>query len=228
MINDDRAVRLIAVTQPLAETGIPDAEALVAYCGRVSAPDRQDLHGTAAGLLAYLIRHQHWSPWEMAHAVVELETTRDIARQILRHRSFSFQEFSQRYAEVVAEPIVREARLQHLTNRQASVATDDELLHALWEASQLRVWEAAQAAYTQALGLGIAKEVARAVLPEGMTPSRLYMAGSLRSWLHYLTLRTGHGTQREHVDVAEQIVAALRPAFPATMAVLDDLRGGKA
>jgi thymidylate synthase (FAD) len=179
-------------------------------------------------LLAYLIRNQHWSPWEMVHAVVQIDTTRDIGRQVLRHKSFSFQEFSQRYAEVLFNPIVREARLQDAQNRQASIQTDDELLHELWEASQMRVWEAASDAYQKAIKLGIAKEVARAVLPEGMTPSRIYMAGSLRSWLHYLALRRGSGTQLEHVHLANDIVAALRPVFPHTVAVLDVTSGGTA
>lgn len=215
------SARLIAATQPLPETGIPSAEALVVYCARVSAPDRQGMLGNSDRLLAYLIRNRHWSPWEMVHAVVEIETTRDIARQVLRHRSFSFQEFSQRYAEVLADPVVRDARLQDAKNRQASIETDDDLLHRLWQDAQLSVWQAAQEAYKDALAHGIAKEVARAVLPEGMTPSRLYMAGSLRSWMHYLALRMGNGTQREHVMLAASITEALRPAFPHAMKVME-------
>lgn len=219
------SARLIATTQPLPDTGIPDAEALVVYCARVSAPDRQDLHDDAARLLAYLIHNRHWSPWEMVHAVIEIETTRDIARQVLRHRSFSFQEFSQRYAKVLSDPVVREARLQDAKNRQASIETDDELLHRLWEAAQLSVWDASITAYNKALSLGIAKEVARAVLPEGMTPSRLYMSGSLRSWMHYLALRRGNGTQLEHVKLAECIMETLRPAFPYAMQIIDETEG---
>lgn len=207
-------VKLIAVTQPMPDTGIPDAEGLIAYCARVSAPKNQHKHETAAGLLRHLIREGHWSPWEMAHAVVEIETTRDIARQILRHRSFSFQEFSQRYSEVLAQPELREARLQDHANRQNSIETDDHDLHEAWVAAQLRVWDAASEAYRTALDSGVAKEVARAVLPEGMTNSRLYMAGSLRSWLHYLALRTDNGTQREHIEVAKAVEDVLHPVFP--------------
>lgn len=207
-------VRLIAVTQPVEGTGIPDAEGLVAYCARVSAPQNQHRHETAARLLRRLIRDGHWSPWEMVHAVVEIETTRDIARQILRHRSFSFQEFSTRYAEVIGLPETRAARLQDHADRQNSLETDDAALHDAWMAAQMRVWDAAADAYRTALDAGIAKEVARALLPEGMTPSRLYMAGSLRSWLHYLALRTGNGTQREHIEVARGVADVLRPVFP--------------
>lgn len=213
--------KLIAASQPLPDTGIPDAEALVAYCARVSAPDRQNLHDNTAKLLAYLIRNQHWSPWEMVHAVVEIETTRDIGRQVLRHRSFSFQEFSQRYAEVVADPVVREARMQDTKNRQASIQTDDEFLLNLWKDAQLQVWQLAEAAYQEALSVGIAKEVARAVLPEGMTPCRIYMAGTLRSWLHYLALRLGNGTQLEHVELAQAVKDALLPMFPNTISILE-------
>lgn len=210
------SAKLIAVTQPVEETGLPDAEALVLYCARVSNPANQN--STNTGLISYLIRNQHWSPFEMVHAVVEVETTRDIARQILRHRSFSFQEFSQRYAEVMNLPDVREARLQDHRDRQNSIETDDEVLHRLWRDMQVQVWEAARGAYERALGFGIAKEVARAVLPEGMTPSRLYMAGSLRSWLHYIGIRSGNGTQKEHVEVAKAIEAVLLPRFPITFA----------
>lgn len=212
--------RLIAVTQPVSIDGIQDAEGLIAYCARVSNPANQD-NPNSERLLRYLIRNAHWSPFEMAHAVVEIETTRDIARQVLRHRSFSFQEFSQRYAEVTPDPVIREARMQDTANRQNSTPTDDEVLEAQWRAAQVEVWEAAENVYRQALEAGIAKEVARAVLPEGMTRSRLYMAGSLRSWLHYLDVRLGNGTQREHVEVASAVRDALRQVFPVIMGIAD-------
>lgn len=212
------AARLIAATRPVADTGLNTGEELIAYCARVSNPANQNNPDTM-GLLRYLIRHRHWSPFEMAHAVVEVECPRDIARQILRHRSFSFQEFSQRYAEVLADPEFRQARLQDHTNRQSSIQTDDAALHAAWMSSQVRVWDAASEAYKAALAAGIAKEVARALLPEGLTPSRLYMAGSLRSFIHYLDVREGNGTQAEHVEVARAIRAALVQEFPNVMGV---------
>lgn len=209
--------KLIAVTQPTKAD--LTAEGLIAYCARVSNPANQDSPDSER-LLRYLIRNAHWSPFEMAHAVVEIETTRDIARQVLRHRSFSFQEFSQRYAEVTPDPAIREARMQDASNRQNSTETDDAELKSAWRAAQVRVWEVAADAYRNALDAGIAKEVARAVLPEGMTLSRLYMAGSLRSWLHYLDVRLGNGTQREHIEVASAVMGALRPAFPAIMGMV--------
>lgn len=212
------AARLIAATRPVADTGLNTGEDLIAYCARVSNPANQNNPDTM-GLLRYLIRHRHWSPFEMAHAVVEVECPRDIARQILRHRSFSFQEFSQRYAEVLADPEFRQARLQDHKNRQSSIQTDDAALHAAWMSSQVRVWDAASEAYKAALAAGIAKEVARALLPEGLTPSRLYMAGSLRSFIHYLDVREGNGTQAEHVEVARAIRAALVQEFPNVMGV---------
>lgn len=213
--------RLIAVSQP---TDGSSAEALVAYCARVSNPKNQ-ANPDAAGLLRYLLRNAHWSPFEMAHAVVEIETTRDIARQLLRHRSFAFQEFSQRYAKAPPAPVLRDARMQHPTNRQASLPAADEDLRGEWADAQTWVWQIAMGAYEDAINRGMAREVARAVLPEGLTGSRLYMAGSLRSWLHYLEVRRGNGTQPEHVAVAEAITEALRPAFPTLLDMLHPAPG---
>lgn len=194
----------------------PDADRLVAYMARVSAPENQDNDATAPRLIGYLIRNQHWSPFEMVSACVEIETTRDIGRQLLRHRSFSFQEFSQRYAAVNAltpvEP--RLARLQDHKNRQNSVPTDDATLLAGWDWRQREVADLAAANYRWALDNGIAKEVARAVLPEGLTASRLYMAGTLRSWLHFCALRRGNGTQKETREIADRVWDILRGAFP--------------
>jgi thymidylate synthase (FAD) len=218
-------VRLIAFTQPLELDGVQTGEELVAYCARVSNPGNQANHETAPRLLNYLVRNHHWSPFEMAHAVIEINTTRDIARQILRHRSFSFQEFSQRYAEVEAEPILREARMQDTQNRQASIDTDDYELQAWWQDRQCLIATQAQFAYEAALERGIAKEVARAVLPEGLTPSRLYMAGSVRSWIHYIQLRAGNGTQKEHRDIAVMCRVALLRAMPSLRDILDVVQG---
>jgi len=177
---------------------------LVAYCARVSNPENQMNMETSEKLVKYLMKHKHWSPLEMISACLEIETTRDIARQILRHRSFSFQEFSQRYADPTQELDfeIREARLQDPKNRQNSIETDDEALQALWEDKQRNVIIAAQDAYTWAISNGIAKEQARAVLPEGNTVSRLYVNGTLRSWIHYIELRGANGTQKEHMDIA--------------------------
>ena len=212
---------LIAITQPMAHTEIPDAEALVAYCARVSAPKNQDKHETATGLLRYLIKHKHWSPWEMAHAVVEVETTRDIARQVLRHRSFSFQEFSQRYAEVLSF-VTRLVRRQDLKNRQNSIDDLPKWKRAFWAVAVWILIRYVALIYSFALRINIAKETARSILPEGLTPSRLYMAGNLRSWMHYLAVRRGNGTQLEHIQLADAIFEALRPAFPITMEILEE------
>jgi thymidylate synthase (FAD) len=214
-------VRLIAFTQPLELEGVQTGEELVAYCARVSNPGNQANHETAPRLLNYLVRNQHWSPFEMAHAVIEITTTRDIARQILRHRSFSFQEFSQRYAEVDAEPILREARMQDAKNRQASIDVNDTDLQAWWQNKQSLIASQTQLAYEAALAKGIAKEVARAVLPEGLTPSRLYMAGSVRSWIHYIQLRAGNGTQKEHREIAVMCRHALLHVMPSLKEILD-------
>lgn len=212
-------VRLIAITKPvIAEC--TEAGDLLAYCARVSNPANQANNETAPRLLSYLVRNQHWSPFEMASMTVEITTTRDIARQILRHRSFSFQEFSQRYASVVAPAIQREARMQDDKNRQASNETDDEALKQWWDAEQRYVALHQQTIYKEAIRRGIAKEVARAVLAEGMTESVLYMAGTVRSWIHYCQLRTEAGTQKEHREVALAIKAILIEQFPALADVL--------
>jgi thymidylate synthase (FAD) len=189
---------------------------LVAYCARVSNPSNQNNHQTSDRLVQYLVKHQHWSPLEMVSATVEIETTRDIARQILRHRSFSFQEFSQRYADPTAsmELIVRDARLQDPANRQNSVQTDDAKLQSTWREYQEQLISSSMNVYRWAIANGIAKEQARAVLPEGNTMSRLYMAGTLRSFIHYVEVRTTNGTQAEHMDVARKVAVAISPVFP--------------
>jgi thymidylate synthase (FAD) len=208
-------VRLIAITKPV----IPECENfgdLLAYCARVSNSANQANRKT----LRYLVRNQHWSPFEMASMTLEITTTRDIARQILRHRSFSFQEFSQRYAQA-APPVLREARMQDAANRQASNDTEDMSLKSWWLDEQRRVADMAVHAYWDALSHGIAKEVARSVLPEGMTKSVLYMAGTIRSWIHYCQLRTETGTQKEHREVALACRGILLEQFPALGEVLD-------
>ena len=197
-------------------TGHPQTiKELVAYCARVSNPSNQFNSKTADKLLEYLIEHKHWSPFEMVNLCLEITTTRDIARQILRHRSFSFQEFSQRYADPTKELsfVLREARLQDKSNRQNSIETNDKRLQEVWEYHQLAVKHAALDAYNWAIKHGLAKEVARSVLPEGMTESRMYMNGTLRSWLHYLDLRTKNGTQKEHVEVALACAEAIASVF---------------
>ncbi len=196
----------------------PNGDDLIAYMARVSNPANQD-NPDSSRLIAYLIRNQHWSPLEMVNAVVEINTTRDIGRQILRHRSFSFQEFSGRYAtyDALEAAPPRECRLQDSKNRQNSLDTDDEELSRWWANAQATASDVAGGLYREALGLGIAKEQARALLPEGLTPSRMYMNGTLRSWVHYLQLRTDAATQKEHREIAVQIAEALRGAFPATM-----------
>jgi thymidylate synthase (FAD) len=216
-------VRLIAFTQPIELEGVQTGEELVAYCARVSNPANQANRETAPRLLNYLVRNQHWSPFEMAHAVIEIQTTRDIARQILRHRSFSFQEFSQRYAEVTDAPVVREARMQDTANRQNSFDFGEEnfALSDWWKRQQELLAASALNVYNEALLQGIAKEVARAVLPEGLTPSRLYMAGSVRSWIHYIQLRAGNGTQKEHREIAVMCKLALLHVMPSIKEILD-------
>jgi len=193
-----------------------DVQDLIAFCARVSNPSGQLNMETSAKLIKYLIKHKHWSPLEMVSACMEIETTRDIARQILRHRSFSFQEFSQRYADPTKdlEFVIREARLQDTTNRQNSIDTEDASLQATWENKQLNVIEAAQKAYAWAIDHGIAKEQARAVLPEGNTVSRMYMNGTLRSWVHYIELRGANGTQKEHMDIAHACARVIADVFP--------------
>ncbi len=214
-------VRLIALSQPIGLDGVQTAEELVAYCARVSNPSNQVNHDTAPRLLSYLVRNHHWSPFEMAHAVIEVVTTRDIARQILRHRSFSFQEFSQRYAAVQDDAVIREARLQDAKNRQNSMETDNAELQVWWQEKQQLIASQTQLAYEAALERGIAKEVARAVLPEGLTPSRLYMAGPIRSWIHYIQLRAGNGTQKEHREIAVKCRDELLKVVPSLKEILD-------
>lgn len=206
-------VKLIAISRPTIE-GVDTPGELLAYCARVSSTANQMKHETGPKLIRSLLTRQEWSPLEMVSLTMEIVTTRDIARQILRHRSFSFQEFSQRYA-VVQEPFVeREARMQHPTDRQASVPTDDRALQNTWAAIQWSLGQHAREAYDWALSNGIAKEQARAVLPEGMTPSRLYMAGTLRSWWHYVQLRIHPATQLEHREVASAAREILFDQFP--------------
>jgi len=212
-------VRLVSHSQPTLEyrdLGIQDAQELVAYCARVSNPANQFNTETSEKLIRYLIKHQHWSPLEMVSACCEITTTRDIARQILRHRSFSFQEFSQRYADPTQELdfVLREARLQDTSNRQNSIEVEDNLLQIEWERAQKRVLFAVRDAYTWAIKNGIAKEQARAVLPEGLTESRLYMNGTLRSWVHFVELRSGNGTQKEHREIARACAEVIAKVFP--------------
>ena len=199
----------------------PDLEEKVAYCARVSNPNNQRNHETAPKLLKYLMKHKHWSPFEMANVCMEIETTRDIARQILRHRSFSFQEFSQRYAEV-SEFETRECRLQDNKNRQNSLVTDDLDTQEWWWAAQNRVKAEAEFMYQAALNRGIAKEQARALLPEGMAVSRMYMNGTLRSWLHYIEVRTDPSTQKEHRDVAEACKSVIATLCPSIMEIYQE------
>ena len=209
------------MTSPVIRTvwATPNGDALLAEIARVSNPSNEKNERTAAKLISYMIRHKHWSPFEMVCMCMEIPTTRDIARQILRHRSFAFQEFSQRYADVDALPEapLREARLRHPTNRQASVPCKDAHLASMWAEEQENIKGAAHASYLWAIRNGIAKEVARAVLPEGLTPSRLYMTGSVRSWLHYCSLRMGEETQIEHRAIAAACWEQLRQAFPVTV-----------
>ena len=210
-------VTLVSSSEPskeLVEQGIVNAQELVAYCARVSNPANQTNTDTSEKLIRYLIKNRHWSPLEMVSACLEITTTRDIARQILRHRSFSFQEFSQRYAVADLGFEYKEARLQDTKNRQNSIEVDDESLQEEWEILQRNVASTSQVAYKWALDNGIAEEQARAVLPEGITTSRLYMQGTLRSWLHYIELRSGPETQKEHREVAEACAQALATIFP--------------
>jgi thymidylate synthase (FAD) len=212
-------VKLIGFTQPtqdIKNEGIENVQDLIAYAARVSNPSNQFNTETSTKLLNYLAKHKHWSPFEMASACLEIETTRDIARQILRHRSFSFQEFSQRYADPTKdlEFEIREARLQDEKNRQNSIDVDDVELKTEWALAQERVIIEARKAYRWAIENGIAKEQARAVLPEGNTVSRLYMNGTIRSWIHYIELRSENGTQKEHIEVAKAVGEAISKIFP--------------
>tara|TARA_B100000768_G_scaffold181242_1_gene203482 strand:- start:1010 stop:1669 length:660 start_codon:yes stop_codon:yes gene_type:complete len=213
-------VKLKSYTTPTAELqgeGVLDIKDLIAYCAKVSNPASQINNETSEKLIKYLIRHKHWSPLEMVDATIEIETTRDIAHQIVRHRSFSFQEFSQRYAdpkEMGDIYVYSEARLQDPKNRQNSIETDDERLQLLWNSKQGDVIRAAKESYAWAIENGIAKEQARKVLPEGCTKTRLYMKGSFRSWLHYVELRSANGTQKEHMDIAIKCGEELATIFP--------------
>jgi thymidylate synthase (FAD) len=210
-------VSLISYSQPVNGTSaLGNVQELIAFCARVSNPSNQLNAETSEKLIRYLIKHKHWSPLEMVSACLEIETTRDIARQLLRHRSFSFQEFSQRYADPTKELdfVTREARLQDDKNRQNSVDVNDDKLQSDWLYHQSRVINAAKDAYAWAIKNGIAKEQARAVLPEGNTVSRLYVNGTLRSWVHYIELRSGNGTQKEHAQIAVECAKVISKVFP--------------
>jgi len=218
-MEENMNVRMVSYSKPSDEMfkeGLVDVQELVAFCARVSNPSNQFNTDTSEKLIKYLIKHQHWSPLEMVSACLEIETTRDIARQILRHRSFSFQEFSQRYADPTKDLsfVLREARLQDTKNRQNSVENENLALATFWEERQKRVINEAKNAYEWAIENGIAKEQARAVLPEGLTVSRLYMNGTLRSWIHFIELRSANGTQKEHQEVARQCAKVIAEVFP--------------
>jgi thymidylate synthase (FAD) len=215
-------VTLVGLTKPSAYTGCSTAEELVAYCARVSNPANQANHQTGPKLIRHLLEEGHWSPLEMVNITMEVETTRDIARQILRHRSFSFQEFSQRYAKATNFEL-REARLQDKKNRQNSIQTDDDSLKEEWMMRQAKLLRAVEEDYNWALGMGIAKEQARAILPEGITVSTLYMNGTLRSWVHFCMLRMGNGTQLEHMEVAKQCWEVVRQHFPNVVEACEGL-----
>ena len=213
-------VKLISYQNPteyLSKEGIKDALGLVAYCARVSNPSNQLNAETNEKLVKYLIKHQHWSPLEMVSACLEINTTRDIAHQIVRHRSFSFQEFSQRYANPTEMGDMfeySEARLQDTKNRQNSIETDSAEVQIFWEESQREVIRLAEKEYKKAIKMGIAKEVARKILPEGLTKTRIYMNGTLRSWVHYIDLRSANGTQKEHMEIAKACAEVISKIFP--------------
>ena len=216
------AVRLISyskATEEFEAEGLTDLQELIAFCAKVSNPAAQINKETSERLIKYLIKHQHWSPLEMVNAVLEIETTRDIAHQIVRHRSFAFQEFSQRYAKPEDQGdmfIYSEARLQDEKNRQNSISVEDKKLQQEWEWAQMRIAYHAKKEYDWAIKKGIAKEQARKVLPEGLTKTTLYMNGTLRSWIHYIDLRGGHGTQKEHMDIAHACAKVITNIFPLT------------
>ena len=213
-------VKLVSYTQPTDEfknEGLENVQDLVAFCAKVSNPSAQINKETSERLIKYLIKHQHWSPLEMANATLEINTTRDIAHQIVRHRSFAFQEFSQRYAdpaEMGEQFTLRECRLQDTKNRQNSIETDNDELSRLWDIKQQMVINASKEAYEWAIENGIAKEQARVVLPEGCTKTRLYMNGTLRSWVHYIELRGANGTQKEHMEIAHACAKVIAEIFP--------------
>lgn len=227
-------VKLVGITHPQIRIPVEDAEpgtfrllgpeSFIAYCARVSNPANQD-NPDSEKLLKYLVKNKHWSPFEMVHLVMEINTTRDIARQILRHRSFSFQEFSQRYANVTVMSEPREARLQDPKNRQNSIELEPDngsLLSTEWDGIQTNLIRETQKAYEWAIENGIAKEVARSILPEGLTMSRMYMSGTLRSWIHYCELRMGNGTQKEHREIATQCWNIITDQFPSLKNVLEN------
>ena len=239
-MEDEMNVKLISYSQQAIEAekqdefefDLPNLQDLVAYCARVSNPANQANSETSERLIKYLIKHKHWSPLEMVSACIEVETTRDIARQLLRHRSFSFQEFSQRYADPTAELddafVLREARMQDTKNRQNSVELDmsdekQKLLAYEWERAQKRVLYAVKKEYEWAIKNGIAKEQARAVLPEGLTVSRLYVNGTLRSWIHYIDLRDGNGTQKEHAEIARACAEVIAKVFPIIKSIREGI-----
>jgi thymidylate synthase (FAD) len=215
------SVKLIGITAPFA--GHNHAEDMIVYMARVSNPSNQSMTRGDEKLIRYLIKNQHWSPFEMVNVVMEINTTRDIARQILRHRSFAFQEFSQRYADPTKDLgfALREARLQDNKNRQNSIETDDDYIKERWEEQQMSVVYKATQAYEWAIANGIAKEQARAVLPEGNTQSRMYMNGTLRSWIHYCELRRANGTQKEHMEVADECWKIIAEKFPNVARALE-------
>ena len=215
------SVKLIGITAPFA--GHNHAEDMIVYMARVSNPSNQSMTRGDEKLIRYLIKNQHWSPFEMVNVVMEINTTRDIARQILRHRSFAFQEFSQRYADPTKDLgfALREARLQDNKNRQNSIETDDDYIKERWEEQQMSVVYKATQAYEWAIANGIAKEQARAVLPEGNTQSRMYMNGTLRSWIHYCELRRANGTQKEHMEIADGCWKIIAEKFPNVARALE-------
>ena len=219
---------LVSYSQPsesMLNESIDTPQDLIAFCARVSNPSNQLNKETNEQLIKYLIKHKHWSPLEMVSATIEINTTRDIARQILRHRSFSFQEFSQRYADPTKDLsfMLREARLQDTKNRQNSIEIDDSRLSAMWRIQQETAIKAALTTYQFAIDNGIAKEQARAVLPEGCTMSRMYMNGTLRSWVHYIELRSAHGTQKEHIEVAHACAREIAKIFPLISEMVDEV-----
>ena len=239
-MEDEMNIKLISYSQQAIdadkqdefEFDLPNLQDLVAYCARVSNPSNQANSETSERLIKYLIKHKHWSPLEMVSVCIEVETTRDIARQLLRHRSFSFQEFSQRYADPTAELddafVLREARMQDTKNRQNSVELDmsdkkQRLLAYEWERAQKRVLYAVKKEYEWAIKNGIAKEQARAVLPEGLTVSRLYVNGTLRSWIHYIDLRDGNGTQKEHAEIARACAEVIAKVFPIIKSIREGI-----
>tara|TARA_B000000475_G_C15867395_1_gene394825 strand:+ start:34 stop:684 length:651 start_codon:yes stop_codon:yes gene_type:complete len=208
-------VELIGLTKPSSTTGCNSADELVAYCARVSNPGNQNNNETAPKLLKYLIKNEHWSPFEMVSVQMSITTTRDISRQIIRHRSFSFQEFSQRYAEAPDQTYNREARLQDPSNRQNSIEIDDDSTQVDWKKLQEHVGMESRQAYNEALKMGIAKEQARALLPEGLTETTVIVSGSLRSWIHYCQLRKANGTQKEHREIADRCWSIITGHFPS-------------